>query len=156
MFTPSLPFPSPAHHPGRNREEGWEIGVAFIIFLSLSLSFFLTLFLCSSMDLSWAIAPARSLLLCGLSVGCSFFRAWPYAPTWGTLRPTDREISFSDLVHRAIFHIFFPHSSLSRPAMPFLKCFCRGNTLLADGLICVLSWVCWKEQLCPAWDIPAS
>lgn len=62
---------------------------------------------------------------------------------------------FPDLVvHRNIFHTFFSHSTLSRHAMLFLECFCRGKTSLAAGLICVLSWLCWKEQLCPAWDIP--
>lgn len=51
------------------------MGVAHMT-VPLCLSFFLTHFSCSSVDLQQATVPARSLLLCGLSTGCrgiSFF-----------------------------------------------------------------------------------
>lgn len=38
--------------------------------------------------------------------------------------------------------------------VPFLKiCFPRGAPSFAEGLGCVLWWVCWS-QLCPAWCTP--
>lgn len=52
---------------------------------------------------------------------------------------------------QSYFSYIFPHSSLSSHAMPFLEPFCSGKPSLADGLICVLSWVRWKEQLGPPW-----
>lgn len=49
---------------------------------------------CSSVGPSWATVAARNLLLCGLSMGCSFFQGAP-AAAWG---PPEAAVSLSCLV----------------------------------------------------------